>query len=382
MKTVFQKRWFIILLSILIAILLLVSSLVYVFIDSFSNSSSSLKAVLFGEPEEVKTTQQTPSDNSYPILEEEFPIYVEETIAYEYLYEGELPDLSTLNSNVYQRVNTSTLPESVSKNISQLALAGLSLSAFDQLNIQNINLSESNKNGYNISVDLLNNTFSVSRNPDYWQTVPSTPLSKENIPSEETLITTAETFLTNYKIDRTQFGKPAIDQTSFNTQGGWFPESITVNYPLLVQGQEVWSMWGQPSGLSVSISLHSGEVDSFFGSDQQTQEILNKELITDIEQVLAIAKHGGLWDSIPENPDKTFTSHLGTPELILAEHYEYDEHASVSSILYVPALRFPVIETDPNAPYQRSWVIVPLAKDVLSQADPNTFPWMAPSEDP
>ncbi|HAU66204.1 MAG: hypothetical protein UT30_C0019G0031 [Candidatus Uhrbacteria bacterium GW2011_GWF2_39_13] len=385
MKTLFQKSWFIILLSVLIAILLLISSLVYVFIDSLSTSSS-LKTVLFGRPEQTDTRQQATSNDtlgtSYPVLEEEFPPYVEEVIAYEYVYEDELPDLSTLNSNVYRRINTSTLPASVSKNISQLTLAGLSLSAFDQLNIQNLNLSESDENGYNVSVDLLNNTFSVSRNPGYWQTVPSIPLSKENIPSNETLIATAETFLTDYKIDRSRFGKPSIDQTAFNTQGGWFPESITVNYPLLIQEQEVWSMWGQPSGLSVSINLHSGEVDSFFGPGPQTQEISNKELITDTKQVLAIAKRGGLWDSIPENPDKTFTSRLGTPEFILAEHYQYENDTVTSSILYVPALRFPVIETDPNTPHQRSWVIVPLVKDVLTEANPNVFPWMEVNETP
>ncbi|MBI2473881.1 hypothetical protein HYV70_05010 [Candidatus Uhrbacteria bacterium] len=382
MKTVFQKRWFIILLSILIAILLLVSSLVYVFIDSFSNSSSSLKAVLFGEPEEVKTTRQANSDNSYPILEEEFPPYIEEMIAYEYLYEGEFPDFSTLNSNVYQRVNTSTLPEAVSNTLSQLTLAGLSLSVFNELTIQNINLSESSEYGYNVSVDFLNNTFSVSKNAAYWQTIPAGVLDKKDIPSDDSLIKTAEIFLQKYRIDLSQFGKPSVDRTSFNTQSAGFPDSIMVNFPLLVQGQEVWSMWGQPSGLSVSINLRSNEVDSFFGSGPQTQETSNKELVTDTTEILAIAKRGGLWDSIPSNPDKTYVSRLGTPELILAEHFQYEETTSASSILYVPALRFPVIETDPEAPSQRSFVIVPLTKDVVVQANPNTFPWMAPSEAP
>ena len=223
--------------------------------------------------------------------------------------------------------------------------------------------------GYSMYVDTSSNTISISRGMTYWNVLDySETLTADDLPSDDVLINLANQFLNQYNIDRSSYGDPTVDRSYIDPES-WVPDTMSVLYPMVVNGSDVWSMWGQPTGMNVSVSLRTDSVDGMYAPGPYTLEASIYELATDPAEILEVASRGGLWEYTPENPTVTYTSKLGEPTLVLAEHYQYTEDGT-SSILYVPALRFPVVETDPDAPYQRTWVIVPLVRDILDEAAP------------
>jgi len=377
MKSLLQRPWFTTTIGILAGILILSGSFYYLFREHLPQSTFTfLGERAFGDLslEQAVTTEDAvgagggsaSSLRMYPIVADEFP-YPQEVIAYEYLYQGELPDLTTVDPTVYRRVNTFALPTVLSDSFSQLTIGILSLSTFNNLGIQTISLNESDETGYTVALDIPNNTLSISRQNEYWQTFDTTrTLSASDIPSNEALIEKANQFLVDHQINASSFGTPTVDRAFIDPES-WVPDAMSVIYPALVEDTEVWSLWGQPSGLSVSVSLRTGEVDNLWAPGAYSLEASAYELTTNSEEVLAVAQRGGLWEYVPENADVTYTFLLGEPELVLAEHYQYDAEEG-STILYVPAFQFPVVEGDANAPYQRPWIIVPLVKDILDEA--------------
>lgn len=377
MKEPLQKPWLSTLLGTIVIILIVVPSLVYLLRDSVTPFSlTTLGERAFGalSTDQAATEQAVPgrggaSDasklSSYPIVTEEFP-YPEYTERYEYLYDGVLPDLSTIDPTVYRRVNALTIPRSVSDTFSNLTLGVIPLSSFNNLELLNFSLAQEGDGGYAISVDTTSNTISISRNSAYWQTLDySNLLTQSDLPSDEELTQIAETFLTQYRIDTSSFGEASVDRSYIDAES-WIPDTMSVVYPLEVNGTDIWSMWGQPSGMAVSVSLRSDSVEGFYAPGPYTLESSTYEIARDPAQILEVANRGGLWEYVAESPNVTYTFRLGAPDLVLAEHYQYTDNESFT--LYVPALRFPVIEDDPDATYKRDWVIVPLVQDILDEA--------------
>ncbi len=376
-----QKPRFPAVIAAIVAIIILVPSLLYVFRDSLPESSLvTLGERAFGElsadqaaTEEALSGKGGSANESklsaYPIVADEFP-YPEYIEKYEYLYEGTLPDLSTIDPTVYRRVGTLALPSSVSSAFSDLTLGILPLSGFQNLELLNFSLAEEDDNGYSVNVDIASNSFSVSRNQGYWLTFDyGRTLKASDIPSDESLINTTNQFFRDFGIDLSGFGTPLVDR-SYLDLDTWIPESMNVIYPYLVNGLNVWSTWGQPSGMSATVNVRTGEVDGFWTMGPSTLEASTYALANDPSEILEIASRGGLEEYVPENPTVIYTYTLGEPEIILAEHYQSADDGTFSA-LYVPAFKFPVTQEDPDAPYhQRSWVVVPLVQDILDEAAP------------
>ena len=375
MNPLFQKTWIRSLLGLILIVLLLIASLAYLLYDFLPQSSLSvLGERAFGELSLDQTATQSTRENagglksSYPVIDE-FP-YPEFIERYEYLYDGELPDLSTIDPTVYRRVDALTLPHSVSAAFSNLTLGIVPLSSFNNLELLNFSLEQEGEIGYSVYVDTTSNSISISRNNAYWQTLDYTQtLTKNDLPSDEELTSLAQSFLTEFGIDTSSFGSASVDR-SYIDPDSWIPDAMSVVYPIIINGTDVWSMWGQPTGMSIAVSLRSGSVEGLYAPGPYTLEASSYKLVVDPKEVLEVANRGGLWESVTENPTVTYTFRLGAPDVVLAEHYQYSENG-LSSILYVPALRFPVIEDDPNASYKRDWVIVPLVQDILDEANPN-----------
>ncbi|MBI4435033.1 hypothetical protein HY630_00005 [Candidatus Uhrbacteria bacterium] len=379
-----QKTRFPAVIAIVVTIIVLVPSLLYLFRDSLPQSSLvNLGDRAFGElsvdqaaTQEALSGKGASADESkpslYPIVVDEFP-YPEYSEKYEYLYEGTLPDLSTIDPTVYRRVGTLSLPSSISSAFSDLTLGILPLSNFKNLELLNLTLAEEDDSGFSVVVDVATNSFSISRNQGYWLALDySRVLRASDIPSDEVLINKADQFIRDYGVDTSGFGAPLVDRSYFDLDN-WVPESVSVTYPYIINGQSVWSTGGQPSGMSVTVNIRSGEVDGLWTIGPSTLEASTYTLVTDPTTILEAASRGSLWDYVPENPTVTYTFLLGEPELVLAEHYQYATDGTTST-LYVPALKFPITQEDPDAPYhQRSWVVVPLVQDILDETAPQPY---------
>lgn len=374
MKTFLTKPWFTTLLGIIAGILILAGSFLYLFREHLPQSTFTfLGERAFGD---LSFEQAPITDESLAIIgevlsdEEYFPVVsdwrMEEETAYEYIFEGNLPDLTTIDATVYRRVNSLSIPKAVSEGFSQLTVGILPLSTFQDLEISNITLKESDSEGYSIYLDTLSNNISISRSDEYWEASDrSNPITSNDIPSNEELIDIADKFLKSHNIDFSSYGTPSIDRSFFDPDS-WIPDTMNIIYPNMIHDTQTWTMWGQPSGLSVSVSLRTDDVESLWVSGSYGIEASKYELTTNTEKILSVAKHGGLWEHVPENPDITYTFILGEPDIVLAEHYQYTEEAG-SHILYVPAFRFPIIEGDADAPLQKQWIVVPLLDDILNE---------------
>lgn len=323
-------------------------------------SRSSLSAVGMGGGTEVEKDEVA---STYPIIDNFIPS-PEEIVAYEYIYSGELPDLSTIDARVFRKVVTPMLSSSLNEAASNLDLGVLPLSVFKNLSISYLTMSEDEPNGFVVNVDSINGTLSLNRNNAYWQNIDySRVLTESDLPTDETLLKMSNDFLAKYKIDHSQYGDPVFDRSWVNLSV-WVPDSLQVLYPLLIDGREVFSMWGPPSGMQVTVNIRTNQIDGIFSSLPSTFETSDYKIVTDAQKILDTALRGGMWEYQAEDATKVYSSTLGEPSLVLAEHYIYDD-AGTGTTLFVPALRFPVVSNDKDSPYKRDWVVVPLVEEIL-----------------
>ena len=54
---------------------------------------------------------------------------------------------------------------------------------------------------------------------------------------------------------------------------------------------------------------------------------------------------------------------MGDPEIVYMQFYLYNN--GKSELMFVPALRFPIVETPVNAPFYKENIIVPLVPDMV-----------------
>ena len=69
---------------------------------------------------------------------------------------------------------------------------------------------------------------------------------------------------------------------------------------------------------------------------------------------------------------------LGNPEVVLTSYWKDNGDGTGGQMLYVPALRFAVLNPPKDQPWFRKAVTVPLAKDLLDQAEANNNGYPTP----
>ena len=161
-----------------------------------------------------------------------------------------------------------------------------------------------------------------------------------------------------------------------NGETAYLPESISVIYPMKIDGKSVADSGGNKYGLRVNANLRYKQVDGLWGLTSQNYESSDYETETNVDRILKIAAKGGM--NQVGNPDAANVPEieLGTPETGLAIYYQYNNGANTE--LYVPALIFPVTKIPENTYFYGSRVIVPLTKELLSQYEDGNQPIPTP----
>ena len=377
MNLTFQKSWLHKLLGGAILTLFLISALAYLLHDYAPISSSGSPAQRVGMFDSEQSADASKL-SAYPIVSDE-SYFPQDNPRYEYIYDGELPDLSTIDPTVYRRVNTLSFPSTLSSVFSNLTLGNIPLSSFEDPQLQSFTIAEAGDNGYVLYVDARESTLNLSRKDSYWNTIDySKTLTKDDLLSDEELLELSGEFLGRRNIDVSMFGSPFVDRSSLDPDT-WIPDLMTVTYPLIINATDTWSLWGGPIGMTVNIGLRQKEVESLYTPGPYRLEESPDELVTNSTEILAIANRGGLWGTLTENPSVTYTFQLGEPRIVFAEHSVWTN--GTSSSIYVPALLFPVVKSasdDPHAPYQPPWIVVPLSKQVIDEVTGQQQPQVTP----
>lgn len=315
------------------------------------------------------------------------PDYVYER--YRYTYDGELPEL-TPNVDVYRRIKKPIDGSSVLGSIRNIPLGVVDLNKFGNAGLQQFTLLEPGQYGYQIYVDLNEGMININQNWNNWPRPEAAcrdqacfdnlRIKPEDVPSDEALIAIADAFLNERGIAKDAFGAPVVDRRWNQIQPymrgmpeaelsrmRYIPESVSVTYPVKIEGMTAHDQSGFPFGLGVNVDIRSKRVGSVWNLAAQQYEASSYAGVTDAKEVLDIASRGDLYGgAFGQDPNERIRDlKLGTPERVLMQTWHQTSNGMGEEIL-VPALRFPVIADADGFTGYREAVVVPLAKDIIA----------------
>ena len=328
------------------------------------------------------------ADSASGVESKMMPGYImPEYTKYTYVYEGEEFEIPA-SADVYKKVSK----EGVGREMAQ-RLGGnfglLDMDKFQNNVLTNFNISEDREFGYNVYFDLVNNSVSINQNWDKWPQpgadcrdeacYKSIQMKIENIPADEEIIALANQAVADYGVDVSAFGEPRVNNSwrqyydfAEDKENYYIPDTISVIYPLKLEGKEVNDDYGNSIGITVDVNVRYKKMAGIQGIALNDFQASSYQLETDKERIMKFAKQGGLWSGyMPYGNPKLTDITLGTPSLGLVSNWKYNEETGRGEDYYVPALIFPITSKSEDVYFNRKTVSVPLLKEILDQAEAN-----------
>ena len=309
--------------------------------------------------------------------------------SYKYVYKGEPLNLTESSGTVYRRIKgDGNLSSNLDSLISTKAFGPIDLGKFSNLRTSSISLLEDKKLGLNINIDFNEESVSIYQNWQQWQSDrdkcgddqacwDSYRIKIDNVPGDDVLINKAASFLSEKGINLEHYGAAKVDnnwrlnyEASTDKANYYIPEEMSVIYPLVVDGQEVYDQSGNPDGLRVSVNLLQNAVSGVSNLNSYRYETSDYTLETDASKILGLAEKGGYGSGIfyaSENQDN-ITLELGTPSKSLIRLWRYTNNTNEE--LLIPALIFP-INNVPADYYGSKYITVPLVQEMVTELSNN-----------
>ncbi len=312
-------------------------------------------------------------------------------IMYTYVYEGDdiaVPsaDLPVFRRNKALNASGNSMFGTVSKLFPNINLRPLA-----DARIQNINFVQDKKDGYTASVDFDDARVSIGPNYTKWYGADvcgptpcnQNPLTESDVPADAELIRLANAFMEEYDINRELYGAPIVDTSwkDFPVGEGvrYIPDTVSVIYPLVLGEKQIMESYGtSPYGIRVNVDIRKNKVQGAWNISGGTYESSKYILETDAIRLKKFAENGGYIGSGPifyDGMDITKkTLRLGTPTIVYEQQYIYSDTNQTSQELYVPALSFPLLNSNEAEGYVQQFVRVPLPKEILDARENPTPP--------
>ncbi|MBX4211176.1 MAG: hypothetical protein KW806_00025 [Candidatus Yanofskybacteria bacterium] len=301
---------------------------------------------------------------------------------YKYVYKGTPITLPDKNVNVLRRVKGTGAIASLGNLVNQLGLGLVNISSFGTLKPQSISLMQENSDGYNVFVDLIEGMISIQRQygVDYYLSSkqPIQPIKITDMPADSVIIDIAKSFLSEHGISTADYGAPevqndwriqyermsAADRTQF-----YIPESVSVVFPQLIDGETVYEEGGATTGLMVPINVRNHRADGVWNLSSQKYEGSSYTAVTDVNKVMAAVEKGNFRNyPQPELSGNAVVKEIevGTPIKGYVRIWNYD--GGKNNELLVPSLMFPVTKIPADELYfWQRYVVIPLAQELLDQ---------------
>ncbi len=302
--------------------------------------------------------------------------------SFEYIYVGEPLELSEEEALVYRRLKgDGSLSHQFDSLFSQQKVGPLDLRNFSNLQTNSISFNENRPFGYIVSIDLKEESIYIGQNWPYWQNerdncggdqvcFDSYRLKIEDVLSNEELITIADKFLNDKKINYDSYAEAQVDnfwrlnyETTQDKDNYYIPEEMSIIYPLKIDGQKVYDQGGNFEGLRVNVNLRHKLVSGVSNLNTARFETSKYLLETDTEKVIGAALKGGSRFYYSDDVEKV-SLELGTPNKTLVRYWRYENNTSEE--LLVPALIFPV-NNPPASYYGPRYITIPLVKEMLEE---------------
>jgi hypothetical protein len=317
-----------------------------------------------------------PRDSASPMVTKgeygiEEPYYFE-TINYNYIYNGEEFSVGESTMPVYKKSGGDAISSKLAGILGKVNLDILDVSKFRNAKIGSLQIVEDRDYGYSLFIDPMSNTVSINTNWERWpQDVYSGGLTEADSLTEDQILSIADSFVKEYKIDLSNYGPAEVLETEpilyMAEKSGeassisYVRESYSVVYPLILDGKEVFNQSGGKTGMNVEVSARYKKVTYAGNIFTSGFESSDYDVETSVDKILSSAQKGGMnsYYSYPD-PTKTVDVELGTPVFGLVSVWQATENKYMGEELYVPSLIFPITSNpEPNYYYGDS-VVVPL----------------------
>lgn len=295
------------------------------------------------------------------------PVPPMQRVNYNYVYTGDDFTIDNDMMAVFQKTQDEKTASSVGKYITSIDIGVLDLSLLKNARVEQLRILEDRPDGYSISVNFTEGSVSFNQNWKKWTVDSFKKLKKSDLPEDSTIIAVTDKFIMDYKIDLSNYGKAEvtndwIQDYDIDGMSEFAPSYITVVYPLLIDGNQVYEKSGYPTGIQISVNIKKMKVTGLWNLNSQSYKSSLYEVETDVEKILEVAREGERRYYF-DNSTKTLEFELGTPTQVLAKIYNYENGESKQ--LLVPALVFPVTKIPDEKGYYQKNIIVLLVKELL-----------------
>ncbi|KKP92161.1 MAG: hypothetical protein UR94_C0004G0022 [Parcubacteria group bacterium GW2011_GWA2_36_10] len=306
---------------------------------------------------------------------------------YQYVYQGDEFSLNDEELAVLKRIKPASPSqgggENAKNNFGNFNLGLLNLNSFADAGLNNFNIVQDKKFGYSLYINLFEGSISLSENWAKWYDTNYAPREFKNtdIPADDAIIALTDNFLAEHDIDAKLYGQPEVQKNNYNLMlpmakaedtavSSIYPvsNSVSVIYPLLLDGKQIYDDWGNKQGLQLNVNLEFNKVSSLYNLNTQNYQSSNYKMETDKEKILKLLRNGSIYPyyNYQETDTKIVEIPVGTPKLQYVRTWQYKNN--INDELLVPALVFPILNPqNSDNPYKTS-VVIPLAKDIIDQA--------------
>lgn len=310
-----------------------------------------------------------------------------EAVNYRYIFDGELPTFDQ-DVDVYRRVKGFGASKVTPAGLADVVGSMIDLSRFENASVQSFSISEDREFGLIANIDAVEGSINLSQD---WRRWPHPEnlcadedcwaryrLSPSQVPSDDSMITIANTFLADRGIDPAGYASPEVRNdwrmgyltaSAMVKESYIAPDTISVSYPQLLDGKIVVDDSGMASGPTVSVNIRHMRVDGLWNLTGRSYERSSYAVETDSARIKKFVLQGGLWAGYTDPSAKSIDITLDTPEVVYLKTYRTSADGYSSDELYIPALRFPITTPPNDQQWFRSSVIIPITKESLDAAD-------------
>lgn len=314
---------------------------------------------------------------------------------YRYVYAGEEITLEDDTAAVYKRIkDQSTLARDLARTLSSFDFSGINLKGFDGLVVNNLSFSEDKEQGLMINFDLKEGNAYIFENWEKWRVAGREAcdgdpacfdkyrVKESDIPNDTELVRMANSFMNKHGIDLSNYGEPQVDSKwreyyimAEDKDNYYFPEQMTVVYPLMIEGKLVKDQSGNHTGLRVNVNVLHKKASGLSGLVPYRYEASDYALVKEASRVTALAEEGGWRRGVTrsENEEDLIDIQLGTPEFSYVQTWRHENNKSEE--LLVPALIFPVIDKPEFGYFGGDYVTVPLVQELVEELEKQQDEW-------
>ncbi|RJQ36410.1 hypothetical protein C4552_03930 [Candidatus Parcubacteria bacterium] len=297
---------------------------------------------------------------------------------WEYRYAGDAFE-TPADGSVYKRIKSSRSAADLVPALRRMNF-DIALDTFSALTVRNLEVVENRDYGYAINVNVPEGMITINADWERWHREGKEyqPLAESEVPASETLISIADAFLSEHRIDTSHYGAPVVDDgwrwypqpllEDGTRPARYIPDMISVIYPLKIGDLEVYEEGGMPYGIVVTVDARERKAMNVGNINTLDFQKSSYALEQNVERLKEFALRGGLYGGmLPAENGNAETVALGTPEFVLMRFWRYTNFRGEE--LLIPALRFEAAKAPQNAWAPRA-VMVPLVKEILDQAPP------------